>query len=232
MLRDRSTVDWADVAAGSYLTGIDAGEAVEVIAVSRLPGTESYNVVYRRRDGQTAFLTADSSTTGIAVVDPATRLRFDADPAAFRLALEAHRIRRAYLFDPMLAVHTSLVEPLPHQITAVYGELLTRQPLRYLLADDPGAGKTIMTGLLIRELIARGDLERCLIVAPGSLVEQWQDELNDKFHLRFAILTGDQLEASGGARWFKNIRSPSRASTSSAATKSYKNGSRTSRRGI
>ena len=85
---------------------------------------------------------------GIGVVDPATRLRFDADPAAFRLALEAHRIRRAYLFDPMLAVHTSLVEPLPHQITAVYSELLTRQPLCDLLADDPGAGKTIMTGLL------------------------------------------------------------------------------------
>ena len=77
---------------------------------------------------------------------------FDGDGALFRLVSEAHRIRLAHLFDPLLAVHTSLVEPLPHQITAVYGEMLPRQPLRFLLADDPGAGKTIMAGLLIKEL--------------------------------------------------------------------------------
>src|SRR5207244_1391050 len=82
-------------------------------------------------------------------------------------------------------VQSSLVEPLPHQITAVYGEMLTRQPLRFLLADDPGAGKTIMTGLFIKELLIRGDLHRCLIICPGSLVEQWQDELNRRFHLPF-----------------------------------------------
>jgi len=101
---------------------------------------------------------------------------FDGDSALFRLLSEANRIRLAYLFDPLLAVHSSLVEPLPHQITAVYGEMLPRQPLRFLLADDPGADKTIMAGLLIKELAIRGDLDRCLIVAPGSLVEQWQDE--------------------------------------------------------
>ena len=79
--------------------------------------------------------------------------------------------RAAYLFDPYLAVTASQIEALPHQITAVYGEMLPRQPLRFLLADDPGAGKTIMAGLLIKELLIRGDLERCLVVAPGSLVE-------------------------------------------------------------
>ena len=84
--------------------------------------------------------------------------------------------------------------PLPHQITAVYGEMLSRQPLRFLLADDPGAGKTIMAGLLIKELIARGDLERCLVVAPGSLVEQWQDELGEKFNIEFDILSRDMIE--------------------------------------
>ena len=103
---------------------------------------------------------------------------FDGDGELFRLVSEARRIQLAYLFDPLLAVHTSLVEPLPHQITAVYGEMLPRQPLRFLLADDPGAGKTIMTGLFIKELIARGDLQRCLIVCPGNLAEQWQDELD------------------------------------------------------
>ncbi len=76
--------------------------------------------------------------------------RLDADAGHLRLVAEAYRIRLAHLFDPVLAVHTSLVEPLPHQITAVYGEMLTRAPLRFLLADDPGAGKTIMAGLLIK----------------------------------------------------------------------------------
>ncbi len=127
---------------------------------------------------------------------------FDGDGAMLRLVSEAHRIRLAYLFDPLLAIHTSLVEPLPHQITGVYGEMLTRQPLRFLLADDPGAGKTIMAGLLIKELLTRGDLHRCLIVCPGMLAEQWQDELDLKFHLPFEILTNDKLESARTGNWF------------------------------
>jgi len=113
----------------------------------------------------------------------------------------------AYLFDPLLAVHTSLVEPLPHQITAVYGEMIPRQPLRFLLADDPGSGKTIMAGLLIKELLMRGDLRRCLICAPGSLVEQWQDELGRRFHLPFDIITKETVEASRSGNPFaeKNL---------------------------
>src|SRR6266566_3557532 len=127
---------------------------------------------------------------------------FDGDGTLLRLVSEAYRIHLAYLFDPLLAVHTSLVEPLPHQITAVYGEMLTRQPLRFLLADDPGSGKTIMTGLFIKELLIRGDLHRCLVVCPGSLVEQWQDELNRRFHLPFEILTNDRLEAARSGNAF------------------------------
>ena len=80
--------------------------------------------------------------------------------------------------------------------------MLPRQPLRFLLADDPGAGKTIMAGLLIEELIARGDLQRCLIVCPGGLAEQWQDELYLRFHLPFEILTNDKLEAARTGNWF------------------------------
>lgn len=127
---------------------------------------------------------------------------FDGDGNLFRLVSEAHRIRLAHLFDPVLAVHTSMVEPLPHQITAVYEKMLPRQPLRFLLADDPGAGKTIMAGLLIKELVARGDLQRCLVVCPGSLAENWQEELFRRFHLPFEILTNDKLESARTGNWF------------------------------
>ena len=130
----------------------------------------------------------------LEVTESGRPFSFDSDGALFRLVAEAKRIDLAYLFDPYLAVTTALVDALPHQITAVYEEMLPRQPLRFLLADDPGSGKTIMTGLFIRELIVRGDLRRCLIVAPGSLVEQWQAELDEKFKLPFAILTRDMIE--------------------------------------
>ena len=127
---------------------------------------------------------------------------FDGDGGLLRLVSEALRIRLAHLFDATLAVHTSLVEPLPHQITAVYEAMLPRQPLRFLLADDPGAGKTIMTGLLMKELLARGDLRRCLVVCPGNLAEQWQDELHRRFHLGFDILTNAKLAAARTGNWF------------------------------
>ena len=138
----------------------------------------------------------------IEIVEQGRPWSFDGDGALFRLVSEAQRIRLAHLFDPVLAVHTSIVEPLPHQITAVYEAMLPRQPLRFLLADDPGAGKTIMAGLLMKELIARGDLQRCLVVCPGSLAEQWQDELYRRFHLPFEILTNDKLEAARTGNWF------------------------------
>jgi SNF2 family DNA or RNA helicase len=138
----------------------------------------------------------------IELVESGRPWSFDGDGALFRLVSEANRIRLAHLFDPVLAVHTSLVDPLPHQITAVYEAMLPRQPLRYLLADDPGAGKTIMAGLLIKELIVRGDLQRCLVVCPGSLAEQWQDELNRRFQLPFEIMTNDKLEAARTGNWF------------------------------
>jgi len=153
-------------------------------------GKLANELIYRDREGD------------LEILESGTPWSFDGDPDLFRLVSEAHRIRLAYLFDPLLAVHTSLVDPLPHQITAVYESMLPRQPLRFLLADDPGAGKTIMTGLLIKELIARGDLQRCLIVCPGNLVEQWQDELYRRFHLPFEIMTNDKYEAARTGNWF------------------------------
>ena len=104
----------------------------------------------------------------------------------------------------MMAVHTSNVDPLPHQITAVYDAMLPRQPLRFVLADDPGAGKTIMAGLYIRELLMRADARRILIVAPGSLVEQWRDELYEKFGREFRIFSKDLESASPSGNPFED----------------------------
>jgi SNF2 family DNA or RNA helicase len=181
---------------GSIINGILPNQSVTVIE-AKWHGTDVVELTYKDASGQpyTELLFRDREPT-LEIVTVGKPWSFDGDGDTLRLVSEAHRIRLAYLFDPLLAVHTSLVEPLPHQITAVYGEMLNRQPLRFLLADDPGAGKTIMAGLLIRELLIRGDLARCLIVCPGSLAVQWQDELHNKFHLPFEILTNDRIEAA------------------------------------
>jgi SNF2 family DNA or RNA helicase len=139
----------------------------------------------------------------LELVSQSRPLSFASDGNLFRLVSEAQRLRYAFLFDPLIAVSTSAVDPLPHQITAVYDTMLNRRPLRFLLADDPGAGKTIMAGLLIKELIIRGDIARCLIVAPGGLVEQWQDELDEKFSLAFDIMTNEGLQAARTGNWFQ-----------------------------
>jgi SNF2 family DNA or RNA helicase len=166
-------------------------------------GSTAVELTYKTPNGKVANeLLYRHDEPRIEVVEVGRPWSFDGDGSLFRLVSEAHRIRLAHLFDPVLAVHTSLVEPLPHQITAVYDSMLPRQPLRFLLADDPGAGKTIMAGLFIKELIARGDLQRCLIVCPGALAEQWQDELHRRFHLPFEILTNDKLEAARTGNWF------------------------------
>src|SRR5213596_2441649 len=168
-------------------------------------GSEALELTYKTPAGKVANeLLYRHDEPRLEVVEQGRPWSFDGDGSRFRLVSEAHRIRLAHLFDPVLAVHTSLVEPLPHQIVGVYESMLPRQPLRSLLADDPGAGKTIMAGLLMKELIARGDLQRCLVVCPGSLAEQWQDELNSKFHLKFDILTNDKLEASVTGNWFRD----------------------------
>ncbi|KAB2964425.1 MAG: DUF3883 domain-containing protein [Thermoanaerobaculia bacterium] len=191
-----------DLTPGATVRGILPDAAVSVVN-TQWHGSDTLTLVYRDPSGRVAdqLLFRDDEAR-LAIVEQGRPWSFDGDGAQFRLVAEAHRIRLAHLFDPVLAVHTSLVDPLPHQITAVYEEMLPRQPLRFLLADDPGAGKTIMAGLLIKELIARGDLRRCLIICPGSLVEQWQDELSRRFHLPFEILTNDKLEAARTGNWF------------------------------
>lgn len=184
------------------IRGIVPDASVVVVSVQWF-GSEALELTYKTPAGKVANeLLYRHDEPRLEVVEQGRPWSFDGDGALFRLVSEAQRIRLAHLFDPVLAVHTSVVDPLPHQITAVYETMLPRQPLRFLLADDPGAGKTIMAGLLIKELIARGDLQRCLIVCPGSLAEQWQDELYRRFHLPFEILTNDKLEAARTGNWF------------------------------
>ena len=180
---------------GARLKGLAPEGVAEIVQVARF-GTDALNIVFRANGRIRERLLYRGEEVGFEFLEPGRRFSFDADGGLLRLASEAYRIRLAHLFDPYLAVTASQIEALPHQITAVYGEMLPRQPLRFLLADDPGAGKTIMAGLLIKELLIRGDLERCLIVAPGSLVEQWQDEMVEKFGLGFDPVTRDQIEAS------------------------------------
>jgi SNF2 family DNA or RNA helicase len=191
-----------DLKKGSAIKGVLPDCLVTVVDV-KWYGTAAVELTYKDPSGKPnhELLYRDREST-LEIVEVGRPWSFDGDGKLFRLVSEAHRINLAHLFDPLLAIHTSMVDPLPHQITAVYGEMLPRQPLRFLLADDPGAGKTIMAGLLIKELLLRGDLHRCLIVCPGNLVEQWQDELYQRFQLPFEILTNDKLEAARTGNWF------------------------------
>lgn len=194
----------AEIQAGMPLVGLEPNLVCSVIATVNI-SESALQVIYKRPDGgikERLLTNADESTIAVATVE--RPWAFDGDPTLFQLTCEAKRIHFAFLFDPMMAVHSSNVEPLPHQITAVYESLLPRQPLRYVLADDPGAGKTIMAGLYIRELIMRADARRVLIVAPGSLVEQWRDELRDKFGLEFRIYSAALEEATPSGNPFED----------------------------
>lgn len=191
-----------DISRGLRLVGVDPAGPVEVVAATPA-GTDAISLVYRTPAGAIAerMLFRDDEAT-VAVATATRPWSFAASGEVFQLAAEALRIRFAHLFDPMMAVHTSDVEPLPHQISAVYEAMLPRQPLRFVLADDPGAGKTIMAGLLIRELIMRSDAQRILVVSPGSLSGQWQDELRDKFGLEFTLFSREQQELSANGNPF------------------------------
>lgn len=124
------------------------------------------------------------------------------DPARQFLLVESHRIRLAYAYDPHFAVSLSGIEALPHQLEAVYGVMLPQPRLRFLLADDPGAGKTIMGGLLFKELKLRHAVERALILAPAPLALQWQDEMRSKFDELFELVDSHiAREQLGGSPW-------------------------------
>ncbi len=193
------------ISAGLALTGLEPAVVSTVVSVIRI-AADAVQVIYRTPDGalkERLLNRADESNIGVAVTE--RPWAFDGDGEMFKLTVEARRIDLAFLFDPMMAVHTSNVDPLPHQITAVYESMLPRQPLRFVLADDPGAGKTIMAGLYMRELIMRADSRRILVVAPGSLVEQWRDEMFEKFGLEFRVYSKDLDAATATGNPFEDI---------------------------
>ena len=193
-----------DIMPGIAITGLEPTDVCSIAAVVPL-GDGAVQLIYKLPDGTLKDrLLNRVDEPNISIATSERPWSFEGNGDDFKLAVEAKRIDLAFLFDPMMAVHTSNVEPLPHQITAVYESMLPRQPLRFVLADDPGAGKTIMAGLYIRELIMRADSRRILVVAPGSLVEQWRDELFEKFGLQFNVFSAALEAASPSGNPFED----------------------------
>ncbi|AYL64167.1 MULTISPECIES: helicase-related protein [Citrobacter] len=186
----------------AQIRGIIEGQIVRVVTVEPI-GEHALTVYYKDNQGSLAErMLFRSDETNLAMATAERPWSFDAPGREFKLGLEAYRISQAALFDPMMAVNMANVDPLPHQISAVYEYMLPKQPLRYVLADDPGAGKTIMAGLLISELLLRADARRVMVVSPGSLTEQWQDELFEKFGLQFDIFSKEKQEQCVTGNYF------------------------------
>jgi len=178
-------------------------ELAEVRGFQRMGSRYRLEVILQvSRVARQMFLNPDQATS-IEIVGSETEALMD--PLDFFLGLEAYRIRLAHQFDPLLALSTSKVEPLPHQIEAVYDHALASPRMRFMIADDPGAGKTIMAGLIIRELQFRQRIKRILVVAPGHLKYQWQREMDEKFGLRFQIMDRNRMNsASGENPWVRD----------------------------
>src|SRR4051794_9214624 len=181
---------------GVVIGGPFTPESMEVLAV--VPFGTSLKVLGRGiKTGQSYDPVLSPEQIGQLAVtgesDP-----FDGSAQLFRIGVEAHRLGLAYEYDPYFSLSIARVDPLPHQLEAVYDYFLKLPRIRFLLADDPGAGKTIMAGLLLKELKARGLVKRTLIVTPANLTFQWQRELKDKFRETFEIIRSDVLRANYG----------------------------------
>ena len=181
---------------GDIVKNLIADEAVTIDSIKKLASKWSihYTGVSSKRDGN--VIIDSDKLDALVVVATVGQTNFTGDPERFLLYAECERIRCAYQFDPLFAINCSVVDPLPHQVEAVYKFMLPQPRIRFLLADDTGAGKTIMTGLLVKELMMRGAIQRVLIVTPGGLTKQWQeDEMSVKFNLSFKLVNREVLSA-------------------------------------
>ena len=188
---------------GQTLTGPLFNEPMRVETVTETgPGSWTLGLVGTRSERFRRVSLGATELAGLTVLD--SGFRYDGDGALLRLGLQAHALGIAWEFDPYFGLSVSRVDPLPHQLEAVYDHLLKLARVRFLLADDAGAGKTIMAGLLIRELQLRGLAERILIVAPSNLAFQWQRELQEKFDETFMVLKGSELRTQFGVnQWMQ-----------------------------
>lgn len=181
---------------GSIVRGVLFPEAVQVITT--IPMGSSVKLIGTGvKTNQTYQPVLTEAQIAQLVANPA-REPFDGDARKFRLGVEAMRLGLAYEYDPYFSLSIARVDPLPHQLEAVYEYFLKLPRIRFLLADDPGAGKTVMAGLLIKELKARGLAKRILIVTPANLTFQWQREMKDKFREQFTVVRSDLLRANYG----------------------------------
>jgi superfamily II DNA or RNA helicase len=183
--------------ANAILRGPIFPEPVQVIVA--VPLGQSVKVIARGlRTGQVHEPVLDDEQLARLEASP-EKEPFDGDPQRFRLGIEAMRLGLAYEHDPYFSLSIARVDPLPHQLEAVYDYFLKQPRIRFLLADDPGAGKTIMAGLLLKELKIRGLVKRTLVVTPANLSFQWQRELKDKFRESFEVIRSDVLRANYGS---------------------------------
>lgn len=174
-------------------------EPVRVLSVDHFGTMLQVDAVgTRTRQFYPGIIVTAAQVEALKVLSSAKGMDFSGDAEAFHLAIEAARIRLAYEYDPHFAVNASTITPLPHQLDAVYRYMLKSPLVRFLLADDPGAGKTIMAGLLLKELRFRGLAERVLIVVPPLVARQWQEELTSKFSEEFTIIDNGVLKANVG----------------------------------
>lgn len=174
---------------GDIVTNLNPNEPVIILSTDDFG--DEINIEYKGTDTNhvNSVIIPKSKLSSLAKISQQGSFDFSGNAEKFAIFSEAYRIKSAYQFDPLFAVNCSIVDPLPHQIEAVYRYLLPLPRIRFLLADDTGAGKTIMTGLLIRELMLRELIERVLIITPGGLTKQWQeDELAIKFNMNFKLL--------------------------------------------
>ncbi len=182
---------------GMVLSGPLFSEPMRVVTV-RLNGVGSLDagLVGQRTEQFRQVTLTSADIAALTIAD--SNMSYDGDGRLLRLGLQAYTLGIAYEFDPYFGLSISRVDPLPHQLEAVYDYLLKLPSVRFLLADDAGAGKTIMAGLLIRELKLRGLAERVLVVCPANLTFQWQRELKEKFDEQFFVLKGGDIRDQFG----------------------------------
>lgn len=179
----------AMIATNQIIKNLIPTEPVTIIKIQALGNMYSIKYTGINSHKSSTKVVTKEQFDALEVLTSEGEFNFQGNPEKFVICAEAERIHSAYQFDPLFAINCSIVDPLPHQVEAVYKFLLPQPKIRFLLADDTGAGKTIMTGLLIKELLMRGLIERILIVTPGGLTKQWQeDEMGVKFNIPFTLV--------------------------------------------